>query len=195
MLIFLKDRNAITFQEYESLRKKYVDSNKYLGLYGLAPRIFGGIWAEEHLRDIDNRFKKPSKKLDPEYSAGQYDVWFEEIRLEVKASRAINTRKRGDIVSKALRFNSNEPFWMNFQQLKSDSCDAFVFIGVWVDKIVYWVMSRDEVKGNRYLSHQHRGGIEYQIGITDKNISDFEKYRVSQTNIAVTILKKAAKNK
>lgn len=194
MLIFLRDRNAITFQEYEDLRNKYIDSNKYLGLYGIAPRVFGQIWAEEHLRNIDNRFKIASKKLDPKYN-GQYDVWFNGIRLEVKACRAINTRKRGDVVSKALRFNSKEPFWMNFQQLKPDSCDAFVFIGVWVDKIIYWVMSRNEAKGNKYLSHQHRGGIEYQIGITHKNISNFDKYKVSQSSIATTVFQKVAKNK
>lgn len=194
MLIFLRDRNAISFQEYESLRNKYIDSNKYLSLYGLAPRVFGQIWAEEHVRSIDNRFKIASKKLDPKYN-GQYDVWFNGIKLEVKACRAINTRKRGDVVSKALRFNSKAPFWMNFQQLKPDSCDAFVFIGVWVDRIIYWVMHRKEAKENKYLSHQHRGGIEYQIGITDKNISDFDKYRVAQSNIAIMILQKAARNK
>lgn len=114
-------------------------------------------------------------------------------RKEVKACRAINTRKRGDLVSKALRFSSKESFWMNFQQLKPDSCDAFVFIGVWVDRIVYWVMSKDEAKDNKYLSHQHRGGIEYQIGITEKNISDFDKYKVAQSNIASTIIQKVAK--
>ncbi len=189
MLIFLRDRNAITFQEYERLRDQYTDSNKYLGLYGIAPRVFGQIWAEEHLRKTDSRFKKANKKLDPKYS-GQYDVWLGGIRLEIKACRAIDTKKRGDIVSKALRFNSNESFWMNFQQLKPDSCDVFVFIGVWVDKIIYWVMSRDDVKSNKYLSHQHRGGIEYQIGITNKNISDFDKYKVAQSNVAATILQK-----
>jgi len=190
MLLFLRDRNAITFQEYERLRNKYIDSNKYLDLYEISPRVFGQIWAEQHLRDIDKRFRRANKKLDSKYS-GQYDVWFEGIKLEVKACRAINTRKRGALVSKALRFNTKEPFWMNFQQLKPDSCDAFVFIGVWIDKIIYWVMSRDEVKNNKYLSHQHRGGIEYQIGITDKNISDFDKYRVTQSNIAAVLIQKS----
>lgn len=193
MLIFLRDRNAITFQEYETLREKYIDSNKYLGLYGIAPRVFGQIWAEEHLRSIDNRFKQATKKLDSKYS-GQYDVWFGGIKLEIKACRAINTKKRGDVVSKALRFNTKEPFWMNFQQLKPDSCDAFIFIGVWIDKIIYWVMSSDEIRSNKYLSHQHRGGIEYQIGITGRNISDFNKYKVAQSNIAAIVMQKT-KNK
>src|SRR3989338_9088259 len=105
MLIFLRDRNVITFQEYEKLRKEYVDSNKHLHLYGLSPRVFGEIWGEEQLRNIDSRFKKASKTLDPEYD-GQYDVWFEGVKLEVKACRAINTKDRGDLASKALRYDS-----------------------------------------------------------------------------------------
>jgi hypothetical protein len=43
---------------------------------------------------------------------------------------------------------------MNFQQLKLDVCDVFVFIGVWVDTIRYWVLSNDDVKSSPYLSHQ-----------------------------------------
>jgi hypothetical protein len=54
---------------------------------------------------------------------------------------------------------------MNFQQLKPDHCDGFVFIGVWVD----------------------------QIGITEKNITDFEAYRVPVTNLADTVIQKLKK--
>lgn len=189
MLIFFRDRGIITFEEYEKLRKSYVSSNKYLSLFGIAPRVFGQIWGEEHIRSINSRFKQGSKELDPDYS-GQYDIWLDRIKLEVKACRAINTGKRGDLVSKALCYDSKEPFWMNFQQLKPDACDVFVFIGVWVDRIVYWVMSSKEVKENKYLSHQHRGGIEYQIGITDKNISDFDMYKTSQSALVDAIVKK-----
>ncbi|MCY3989722.1 MAG: hypothetical protein OXF50_00675 [Caldilineaceae bacterium] len=67
---------------------------------------------------------------------------------------------------------------MNFQQIKLDVGDVFVFVGVWVDKIVYWVLSNEEVKQNDFLSHQHRGGIEYQIGIRNTNIQEFNAFRV-----------------
>jgi hypothetical protein len=177
ILTFLMDRGIIHFSDYEHLREKYVSTNRYLDLFGLAPRIFGQVWGEQHLMDLDSRFRKPDKSLDPDYQ-GQYDLWFEGLRIEVKAARAIDTKKRGDLVSKALRRNSVEPFWMNFQQLKLDTCDVFIFIGVWVDEIAYWVMSADEVKNNKYLSHQHRGGIEYQIGITHRNIGEFDLYKV-----------------
>lgn len=187
ILMFLRDRSVITFQDYEELRDNYVSANKYLNLYGLAPRVFGQIWGEQHLRDFDGRFKKADKAVDPEYE-GQYDIWIEGIRVEVKASRAIDTKKRGNLVSKALRSDSDRPFWMNFQQLKLDICDVFVFIGVWVDRILYWVLSNDEIKRSSYLSHQHRGGVEYQIGITEKNIRDFDGFLVLGSEVADRVL-------
>lgn len=189
ILMFLVDRGAIRFSDYEKLRKNYVSANRYLDLFGLAPRIFGQVWGEKHLMDLDSRFRKPEKSLDLNYQ-GQYDLWFEGVRVEVKAARAIDTKKRGDLASKALRRDSTAPFWMNFQQLKLDTCDAFVFIGVWVDEIVYWVMSNDEVKTSKYLSHQHRGGIEYQIGITNSNIGEFDVYRVDATSLPGIIASK-----
>ena len=173
ILTFLMDRGSIYFSDYEDLREKYVSTNRYLDLFGVAPRIFGQVWGEQHLMDLDSRFRKPDKSLDSDYQ-GQYDLWFEGLRIEVKAARAIDTRKRGDLVSRALRRNSVEPFWMNFQQLKLDTCDVFIFIGVWVDEIAYRVMSADEVKNNKYLSQQHRGGIEYQVGIAHRNIGEFD---------------------
>lgn len=182
ILMFLRDRSVITFQDYEDLRAKYVSTNKYLNLYGLAPRIFGQIWGEQHLCDLDSRFQKADKLLDPGYE-GQYDLWIDGVRVEVKAARAIDKEKRSDLVSKALRTDSDRPFWMNFQQIKLNICDVFVFIGVWVDKIRYWVLKHEDVEDSPYLSHQHRGGVEYQIGVTDKNIGDFEQYLVSASSV------------
>lgn len=189
IITFLVDRGVLSFEEYEKLRENYLSSNRYLDLFSLAPRVFGQIWGERHVMDLDERFQKPDKAADASYD-GQYDLWLDSVRIEVKAARAINTKKRGPLHSKALHWGSDDPFWMNYQQLKLDICDVFVFIGVWVDKLVYWVMSNQEVKENRYLSHQHRGGIEYQIGITHKNISDFDVYEVGPPDVAKTVIQK-----
>jgi len=67
MLMFLLDKKVITFQEYEKLRRSYVSANRYLELYGLAPRILGETWAHRHIIDLDNRFVKPNKDIDPDY--------------------------------------------------------------------------------------------------------------------------------
>jgi len=190
IITFLVDRGILSFTDYETLRKQYVSSNRYLDLFSLSPRVFGQIWGEKHLMDLDERFRKPHETLDPDFD-GQYDLWFDGVRIEVKAGRAINTRKRGALASKALHWGSKDPFWMNFQQLKLDICDIFIFIGVWADKIVYWIMSNSDVKNNRYLTHQHRGGIEYQIGITHKNITEFDNYRVEAADVAKTVIRKA----
>jgi hypothetical protein len=189
ILMFLLSKNAIKFSEYEELRENYVSANRYLELYTLAPRIFGEIWAHQYIIDLDSRFAKPSKTLDPIYE-GQYDLWIEGVKVEAKSGRAINTKKRGSLVSKALMYGSRQPFWMNYQQIKLDLADVFVLIGVWVDRIILWVMSNNEVKECKYLSHQHRGGIEYQIGITDINITDFDVYRVGASEIGNRVLGK-----
>jgi hypothetical protein len=189
ILMFLLDKNIIRFKEYENLRNDYVSSNRYLELYGIAPRIFGEIWVHQHLMDIDDRFKKPNRSLDPRYE-GEYDLWVEGVKVEVKASRAINTKISGKLESKGLR-HGEVPFWMNFQQIKLDISDVFIFIGVWVDRICYWVMSGNEIKNHPVLSHQHRGGVEYQIGFRENNLKQFDKYLVKPTALVTAILKKA----
>ena len=186
-LTFLLEHKIITFVEYERIRQTYILSNKYLELYGLAPRVFGQIWGESHIRELDLRFNKAHKSLDNYYS-GEYDLWIEDVKIEVKACRAINKKIRGSLISKALDFESTETFWMNFQQLKFDICDIFIFIGVWTDMIKYWALTNDDVKSNPYISHQHRGGVEYQIGITEKNISAFDKYLVEPDKLVDFIL-------
>jgi len=192
ILMFFLDKKVITFHEYEKLKEKYVSSNPYLELYGISPRAFGEIWGHPHIIDVDNRFQRPNKNLDSSYE-GQYDLWFEGIKVEVKACRSINTKKKGNLMEKALRYSSDEPFWMNYQQIKLDIADVFIFIGVWVDQIIYWVMSNEEVKKNKYLSPQHRGGIEYQIGITHKNITEFDIYKIAPQSLADTVLRKGKK--
>lgn len=189
ILMFLRDRSIVTFQDYENLRENYISANKYLNLFGLAPRIFGQVWGEQHLCDLDGRFRKGEKVLDPEYD-GQYDLWIDGIRVEVKAARAIDTKKRGDLVSKALRSDSDRPFWMNFQQIKLNICDVFVFIGVWVDLIRYWVLTHDDIDESPHRSHQHRGGVEYQIGITNRNIEKFEHFLVSASKLADEVVRR-----
>ena len=112
-LMFLRDREVISFADYEKLRDNYVSANRYLGLFDLAPRVFGQTWGEKHIMDLDSRFREPGKSLDPEYD-GEYDLWIEGVKVEVKSSRATHAKKRGSIVSKALRYGSDDPFWMNF---------------------------------------------------------------------------------
>ena len=90
---------------------------------------------------ISARPVKPTKKLDRDYS-GQYDFLLDgNIRIEVKASRAVDFESDEPLYVKALAAGSKRPFDMNFQQIKPGCCDVFVWVGVWRDVIRYWVLS------------------------------------------------------
>ena len=55
ILMFLRDKELITFADYDKLRANYVSANKYLNLFEVAPRIFGQVWGEQHIKDLDRR--------------------------------------------------------------------------------------------------------------------------------------------
>lgn len=69
---------------------------------------------------------------------------------------------------------------MNFQQVKPDCCDLFVWIAVWRDVIRYWVLTSHEVEAHpHYSPGQHRGNTgEGQIHMREDNIGDFQEYEV-----------------
>lgn len=185
--------NTIDLQEYLDIRDSYLERNKYLYVFEItAPRSFGETWAQRHLNEVVPELKKPSKKYDKDYS-GQYDFWYEGIRIEVKASRVVDRDSDDSLVIKALSSDSSTHFDMNFQQIKPACCDVFVWIAVWRDKIRYWVLSSDEVAQNKYYSgKQHRGNVgEGQLWLKDTNIDEFSDYEVGVRNILAKIVEKA----
>lgn len=185
---------TISLQEYLDIRNSYLERNKYLYVFEItAPRTFGETWAQRHLNEVVPELKKPSTSLDPTYS-GEYDFWYNGIKIEVKASRAVK-RKSGDaLIIKALSSDSKFGFDMNFQQIKPACCDVFVWIAVWRDKIRYWVLSSDEVSNNRYYSTgQHRGNVgEGQLWLKESNIEEFADYEVGVRDILTAIIDKAS---
>jgi len=182
----LLGRGKLTLDEYTELRDGYIDRNLYLYLFEIsAPRGFGDRWALGHLKELVPAFKRPSKRLDPNYS-GEYDLWLDPgIRVEVKASRAVDFESDEPLYVKALLSDSHLPFDMNFQQLKPYCCDVFIWIAVWRDRIRYWIMSSSEVENNRYFSPgQHRGGEgEGQLHVNQNNIGEFTQYQASSVEI------------
>lgn len=169
----------ISTDEYYELRDDYIARNMFMYVFEIsAPRGFGEAWAQGHLKEICPELIKPTKKLDPAYS-GQYDFLLDEkIRIEVKASRAVDFDSREALYVKALSSDSKLRFDMNFQQVKPGCCDVFVWVGVWRDVIRYWVLSSDEVAGNKYYSTgQHRGNTgEGQIHVKDDNVGQFTQF-------------------
>lgn len=185
--------NAITLSQYLDIRNDYLQRNKYLYVFEItAPRTFGETWAQRHLNEVVPELQRPTKKLDENYS-GQYDFWYNNVKIEVKASRAVRRKSGESLIIKALSSDSKYGFDMNFQQIKPDCCDVFVWIAVWRDIIRYWVLSSDEVKNNpHYSSGQHRGNSgEGQLWIKETNIEDFNEYEVDVRNILEKIIEKS----
>ncbi|MCH8965192.1 MAG: hypothetical protein IIB58_09540, partial [Planctomycetes bacterium] len=152
--------DVLTLDGYHELRDNYIARNLYLYIFEIsAPRTFGEAWAQGHLKELVPQLQKPSKKTDPDYS-GQYDLVLDNIRIEVKASRAVDADVNAPLYVKALASDSHKSFWMNFQQVKPGCCDLFVWVAVWRDVIRYWVLSSHEVETNPYYSRgQHRGNV------------------------------------
>ncbi len=188
--------NSISLQQYLNIRNEYLERNKYLYVFEItAPRTFGENWAQRHLNEVVPELKRPTTTLDPSYK-GEYDFWYDGIKIEVKASRAVRRKSGDSLIIKALSSNSRFGFDMNFQQIKPHCCDVFVWIAVWRDVIRYWVLSSKEVEENPYYSKgQHRGNQgEGQLWLKDTNIQSFDKYEVSVHRILEKIKEKSGKS-
>jgi hypothetical protein len=179
LIASLMGHGKISLDDYHELRDDYIARNLYMYVFEIsAPRGFGEAWAQGHLKEIAPELLKPAKKVDPAYS-GQYDFLLDEkIKVEVKASRAVDFDSRDALYVKALSSVSNKNFDMNFQQVKPACCDVFVWVGVWRDVIRYWVLSSKEVAANKcYSPGQHRGNTgEGQLHLKSGNIGDFSSF-------------------
>lgn len=187
--------NKLDLDDYYLLRDEYIARNMYLHIFEIsAPRGFGELWAQGHLKELAPDLIKPTKKIDPNYG-GQYDFLLpldenKFITIEVKASRAVDFNSREPLYIKALSKDEDMPFDMNFQQVKPKCCDVFVWIGVWRDAIRYWVLSSNEVAINKYYSSgQHRGNVgEGQLHVNRENIKEFESYESRSDSLKEAIL-------
>lgn len=200
MLTTFVAKGNITYDHYLEIRSEYISRNPYLWLFEIsAPRGFGEAFAQTYLLGKCNQLRPASKEWDVNYH-GQYDLWlplgkdssYGGIRIEVKASRVCNSCEDEPLYKKALSSNTKSPFLMNFQQLKPQCCDVFVWMAVYRDVITIWVMNKQEVENHPdYSRGQHRGnsGNEGQLHITEKNIHTLEKYRLKNDNLALAIRK------
>jgi hypothetical protein len=185
----------ITLDDYFEIRDEYIARNMYLYIFEIgSPRGFGEQWAQGHLKELVPELVKPTKKVEENYK-GDYDFILplegKLVRIEVKASRAVNGESSEPLYVKALAYESKSPFWMNFQQIKPAHCDVFVWVAVWRDVIKYWVLSSDEVKANKYYSKgQHRGNVgEGQLHFKEDNIKDFQVYEAKSNELREAIVR------
>ena len=186
ILSTLLGMDSLSLGQYYELRDRYIDRNCFLHLFDLTSRRFGDTWAYGQLKSIIPEIRKPSRDLDSGYQSGEYDAYLDGIRIEIKSSRAVDRSSAASMPEKALASDSEKRFMMNFQQIKADLCDVFVWIAVWRDRIRYWVLSAQEVKTNPYYSTgQHRGNVgEGQLHVKDDNIHEFNRFEVRPNELA-----------
>ena len=178
--------NTLTLEHYYDLRDAYIERNCFLHIFDLTSRRFGDTWAYGQIKSIIPEIRKPSRDLDSSYQSGEYDAFLDGIRIEIKSSRAVDLQSAASMSEKALASDSDRRFLMNFQQIKADLCDVFVWIAVWRDVIRYWVLSSQEVVTSPHFSTgQHRGNVgEGQLHIRNDNIHDFDEFEVKPNQLA-----------
>ena len=186
LLTILISEKTISLKEYFILYDEYKKRNPNLHLYNMTSKTFG-IWAEEHIK---NSFLEDFQEPKNQY----HDLIYEGLKIEIKSSRANTIKnKKSFIGERALsKDDKNESFDMNFQQLKLNESDFFIFVMVWKDNIDYYLFSSNELKNNKYYSDkQHKGNVgEGQMHIKTSNLKDFEKFKIKLENLILKIKEK-----
>lgn len=190
LICTLINKEEFTYEQYLEIRTEYINANPNLWIFEISgPRTFGEKFAQTYVNGKCSILRKPSKKLDPTYS-GQYDFWLDDITIEVKASRAVDKDSPEPLYVKALSRKTKRNFLMNFQQLKPQYCDVFIWVAVFRNEIVSWVMSSQEVRENPlYSKGQHRGnkGNEGQLHIKHDNIHVLNPYELKDGDLETAI--------
>lgn len=132
---------------------------------------------------------------------GEFDLWLDGIRVEVKTCRANSTKTTGSLVSRAYLHSEAvaNSFKYHYQQLKPTCCDVFIWIGVCRDELIYWVLTSDELLQTGKLGSQHRNentGIkdavvyEGQVFMSEEELAPF---RVAEQDILNAVKTKGKK--
>lgn len=111
----------ITYKKYRELRHEYFVNNPNLWIFEIsAPRGFGEQFAQTFLRNKSSKLEIPNSRKDPNYH-GQYDLWLDGIRIEVKASRVTDANSDSSVplYKKALSHNTKQPFFNEFPTIKT----------------------------------------------------------------------------
>jgi len=101
----------ITLNDYFAIREEYLARNEYLHIYEKygSPTAFGIIWAQSHIHAIVPEMEKPTKKENPDFD-NEYDFFYKHkksrIRIEIKASRAVDSKSNEPLFIKALALDS-----------------------------------------------------------------------------------------
>ena len=212
ILAYLLATQTITYEQYMELQNEYAKRNQYLHLFDMAPRTFGETWGEKVTKGLfDTRayaatylfpeFVKATKEnissIYPDFD-GEFDLWIDGIRVEVKACRANSTKTGGSLASRAYLHSeaAANSFKYHYQQLKPSCCDVFIWIGVCRDDLLYWVLTSDELQKTGKLGSQHRNentgvaGVEVFEGQVFMTEEELRPFLVEEKDVLDTVRRK-----
>ena len=209
LLAYLLAIGKISYEDYtrigEEFSERHNQNNKYLFLFDMAPRTFGQTWGEQYIRNLFPEFMKATKEnlsgAYPDFD-GEFDLWVEGIRVEVKACRANSTTTKGSLASRAYSHEEAKMagFKYHYQQLKPSCCDVFIWIGVCKDDLIYWVLTSDELQKTGKLGSQHRNentgiaGAEVFEGQVFMTEDELKPFLVKEEDILSSVIKKGKSN-
>jgi hypothetical protein len=203
LLVYLLDIKAMKYEDYLNLQSDYTKRNHYLYTYELTSKSFGD-WGEKRVMSLSSEFKKATKttmkKIMPEFD-GEFDLYVDGIKVEVKANRAAEDKKKTSLSSRAYLHSEakSNSFKYHFEQVKPLCCDVFIFIGVCRDKLLYWVLSSDELVETKKISSQHRienkkdKSVEVYEGQVFMTEEELKPFLVSEKEVLKTVKRKAKK--
>lgn len=205
LMAYLLAMGKIGYGDYKQLSddylKRHQQQNQYLYLFDMAPRTFGQTWGETYIRNLFPQFQKATKEnlihVYPDFD-GEFDLWLDGIRVEVKACRANSTKSKGSLASRAYSHYEakHENFKYHYQQLKPSCCDVFIWIGVCRDDLIYWVLTSDELVKTGKLGSQHRNvntgvaGAEVFEGQVFMTEDELKPFLVDESDILIKVREK-----
>ncbi len=146
-------------------------------LFKYNDKYFGEVWASEHLMKLIPTLHKPNTT--------EYDLEYGDEKIEAKASRVRNRDKIDEYHNYApMRYGEEGTWRVSFNRIKGYA-DTFIFILVWLDKIKYFLMTKDEVFNFVHrTARQGRGSPdEFLISISNTTYKDLEPYEVSVSEL------------
>lgn len=181
----LIEYGALSLRTLLALKRDYEKRNPYIDAFAITSnREFGESYVQRHLFNNVPEIKPASLEHDCYYK-NDYNFILNSIKISFGASRAVTKQKQMQLMQKALPYESTKFFDMNFQHLRPYTCHVFVWMGVWTNRISYWVLSRNELLCNPYFNYKQAQGNdgEGQLHINAANLCEFRCFETDDDGL------------
>ncbi len=189
LTMFLLSHSILSYADVEKMAKEFIQRNPFYSMFPLEAGTLGTA-SQNYIKSLLPQHKL-SKPIDT-----SYDILFDGIRIEVKASRAAitNTGKNktnSNITERAMTSEDLGDYKLTFAQTKPSCCDMFVLVCFWTDKACAWVLTSKELNDiPSYRTIFGRLGTEGKglLIVKRKQTKLFDAYKVSLDNLESAII-------